>query len=160
MARLSFDDADFICELLNEPSFRRYIGDKGVRTRDEALAYLRDVPLRQYRDHGYGLYRVGARDDDRAVGICGLVNRKEFPDPDLGFALLKEHWGQGYAYESSLAVLGEARDTLGLRRVIAMADEDNDPSNRLLEKLGFRFAQMVTMPGETTGIRQFVLEDW
>ena len=160
LARLSFDDADFIFELLNEPSFKRYIGDKGVRTRDDALVYLREVPLRQYREFGYGLYRVGADGDDRALGICGLVNRNEFPDPDLGFAFLQAHRGQGYAYESSLAVLGEARNALGLQRIIAMVDEDNESSNYLLGKLGFRFEQMVTMPGETREIRQYVLEDW
>lgn len=160
LTELSFDDADFILELLNEPTFKRFIGDKGIHTKDDALEYLRAVPLQQYEDHGYGLYRVAPGDNNVAAGICGLVTREEFPDPDLGFAFLNGHWGKGFAFESSLAVLAEGRDAFGLRRIIAMADEDNIASNRLLEKLGFRFEQMVTMPGETEEIRQYAIEEW
>lgn len=160
LAKLSFEDADFIFELLNEPSFKRFIGDKGIVTKEDALHYIRDVPRQQYDNFGYGLYRVGAGDGDVAAGICGLVTRDEFPDPDLGFAFLNTHWGQGYAYESSLAVLAEGRDTFGLQRVIAMADEDNVASTHLLEKLEFHFERMVTMPGENREIRQYAIEDW
>jgi len=160
LAKLSFDDADFIFDLLNEPTFKRFIGDKGIRTTDDALQYLRDVPLRQYELHGFGLYRVDFGDQNIAAGICGLVSREEFPDPDLGFAFLNAYWGQGYAYESSLAVLAESRDKFSLRRIIAMADEENVASIHLLDKLGFRFERMVTMPGETDSIRQYALEDW
>lgn len=160
LARLSFDDVDFIFELLNEPTFKRYIGDKGINTKDDALTYLTDVPLHQYENHGYGLYRVGVGEDDAAAGICGLVSRAEFPDPDLGFAFLSAYWGKGYAFESSRAVLADGRDSYGLRRIIAMADEENVASTRLLDKLDFRFEEMVTMPGETQEIRQYAIEDW
>ena len=160
LAKLSFDDVDFIFDLLNEPTFKRFIGDKGIHTKDLALQYLRDVPLRQYEHHGFGLYRVGVGEENIAAGICGLVSREGFTDPDLGFAFLHAHWGQGYACESSLAVLAESRDKFSLRRIIAMADEDNAASIHLLEKLGFRYEQMVTMPGETEAIRQYALEDW
>ena len=160
LAKLSIDDVDFIFDLLNEPTFKRFIGDKGIQTKDDALQYIRDVPFQQYELHGFGLYRVGVGNENTAAGICGLVTREEFPDPDLGFAFLNAHWGQGFAYESSLAVLAESRDKFSLRRVIAMADEDNVASNHLLDKLGFRFERMVTMPGETEAIRQYALEDW
>lgn len=160
LAKLSFDDADFIFELLNEPTFKRFIGDKGIETQGDALNYLRDVPLHQYENHGYGLFRVGVGDDDIAVGICGLVSRDEFPDPDLGFAFLQAYWGRGYACESSLAVLADGRDTYGLRRIIAMADEENVASTHVLDKLDFRFERMVIMPGETQEIRQYAIEDW
>lgn len=160
LAKLSLDDVDFIFDLLNEPTFKRYIGDKGIQTRNDALQYLRDVPLQQYKLHGFGLYRVGVGDENTAAGICGLVSREEFTDPDLGFAFLHAYWGRGYAYESSLAVLAESREKFGLRRIIAMADEDNVASGHLLEKLGFRYERMVTMPGETEAIRQYALEDW
>ncbi len=160
LTRLTADDAAFILELLNEPTFRRYIGDKGARTLDGARAYLREVPLAHYARFGYGLYRVGLPADDVAIGICGLVNRDPFPDPDLGFAFLKAYWGNGYALESSVAVLGEARDRLGLDRVLAIADEENTASTRLLDKLGFGYERMVTMPGETSQVRQYSIEGW
>jgi RimJ/RimL family protein N-acetyltransferase len=89
------------------------------------------------------------------VGICGLVRRDEFPDPDLGFAFLKDHWSNGYALESSLAVLRHSRETLGLTRIIALADKDNLASTKLLERLGFKFECKVTMPGETAEVCRY-----
>ena len=160
LSKLTCEDAGFILELLNEPSFKRYIGDKGVRTPDDARNYLQDGPLRQYERLGYGLYRVSLLEDGTAAGICGLVKREGFPDPDLGFAFLKAHWSNGYAYESSVAVLAEARDRYRLGRIVAMADADNAASIHLLRKLGFRYEQMVTMPGETGEVQQYSIEGW
>ena len=161
-ARLSIepftlDDADFIVELLNEPTFRRYIGDKGVRTVDDARRYLREAPLRHYEQHGFGLCRVSLRESGVPVGMNGLVHRPEFDHPDLGFAFLKDHWSNGYALESSIAIVEYVRKTLGIDTVIAMADEGNAASVRLLEKLGFRYRQRVTMPGESSEVLQFEL---
>lgn len=160
ITKLTDDDADFIFELLNEPAFKRFIGDKGIRTKDDALNYIRTVPLHQYQNHDYGLYRVGTRENNVPTGICGLVTREEFSDPDLGFAFLSAHCEMGYGYESSQAILAAGRDAHGLRRIIAMADEDNIASTRLLDKLGFQFERMVTMPGEEQEIRQYAIEDW
>ena len=156
LSHLTLDDCDFIIELLNEPSFSRYIGDKGVRTVDDARQYLEEGPICQYREFGYGLYRVVEKGTGRSVGICGLVNREAFDTPDLGFAFLKAYWSQGYATESSAAVMRHARDELGMDRVIAMADGENQRSTRVLDKLGFTFETMVTMPDETEEVRQYV----
>lgn len=158
LSKLTYDDAAFILELLNEPSFMQYIGDKDVHTLDDARHYLRSGPVDHYARFGFGLYRVGFRDTGVVAGICGLVKRDEFPYPDLGFAFLKAHWSNGYALEASKAVLAEAGDRFKLSRILAMADEDNEASNRLLAKLGFRFESMVIMPGETQAIRQYALE--
>ena len=156
LSQLTLDDCDFIIELLNEPSFSRYIGDKGVRTADDARQYLEEGPIRQYREFGYGLYRVAERGAGQSVGICGLVNRDAFDIPDLGFAFLKAFWSLGYATESSAAVMRHARDELGMDRVIAMADGENQRSTRVLDKLGFTYETMVTMPDETEAVRQYV----
>ena len=155
LSPLSYDDAGFIFELVNEPSFKRYVGDKGVHNLDDARQYLREGPIGSYATHGFGLYRVTLRDNGEPLGICGLVKREGFDDPDLGFAFLKAHWSNGYAYESSVAVLDYGRNVLGLQRIIAMADGDNASSTRLLEKLGFEFEGMVRMPGETVDIRLY-----
>ena len=158
LSRLTYDDAAFILELLNEPSFKIHIGDKGVRNLDDAREYLREGPIDQYETVGYGLYRVGLRDREIATGLCGLVKRDVLPDPDLGFAFLKAHWSNGYALEASRAVLTEAADRFRLQRILAMADRDNAASIRLLAKLGFQFERMVTMPGESEEIRQYAIE--
>lgn len=157
LSELTLDDADFIVELLNEPAFVQYIGDKGVRTQEEARDYLRQGPLDSYDRHGFGIMLTTTGDACTPLGICGLVKREEFDDPDLGFAFLRRYWSRGYAYEAAAAVLEHANTTLGLCRVIAMADPENTKSIRVLEKLGMRFERKVVMPGETGEIGLYAI---
>jgi RimJ/RimL family protein N-acetyltransferase len=152
LSQLSYDDCEFIFELVNEASFMRYIGDKGVRTLDDAHDYLKDGPIGSYERHGFGLFLVSLQVDDTPLGICGLVKREEFEHPDLGFAFLKRYWANGYALESTRAVLDFGAGVLKLQRIIAMVDHDNRRSVELLSKLGFSFESMVRMPGETKDI--------
>lgn len=158
LSQLTYDDSEFIRGLVNEPSFKRYIGDRGVRTIDDAREYLRKGPIGSYENHGFGLYLVSLRDDDTPLGICGFVKREEFDHPDLGFAFLQQYWENGYAYESSIAAIEHARKDLGFSHIIAMADSDNGSSLRLLEKLGFLFEKMIRMPGESEDICRYALD--
>lgn len=135
---LDASDAAFILRLLNEPSFLRHIGDKKVRTLDDARRYIDTGPAASYARHGFGLLRVGLRESGLAAGICGLLQRDTLPGPDLGFAFLPAYWSCGYARESAQAVLRDARERLGLDRILAITSPDNDGSARLLLRLGFR----------------------
>ena len=148
LSYLTNDDAGFIVELLNDPAFLRYIGDKGVRTVDDARDYMRSGPILSYEQHGYGLFRTALHDSDVPIGICGLLKRDYLADPDVGFALLPEYCSQGYATESAAAVLKWARETLGLRRIVAIVDPQNDVSVALLQKLGMGFDRSMRMDGE------------
>lgn len=148
LEELTYDDAAFIHDLLNEPGFIEYIGDKDVRSEEDAKRYLREGPIGSYEQNGFGLYLVRLAGSNEEVGICGLLKRDGFDDPDLGFAFCERHWGHGYASEAAMAVLDHGRSELGLRRIIAMADAANQASVRVLEKLGFRYERNVTMPGE------------
>jgi RimJ/RimL family protein N-acetyltransferase len=112
LSRLSYDDCEFIVELVNEPSFKRYIGDKNVKSQDDARRYLREGPIGNYEQFGYGLFLVNLRDTETPAGICGLVKREEFEDPDIGFAFLKRYRENGYASESAKAVLEYGFETL------------------------------------------------
>ena len=141
-------DAAFVLRLLNEPSFLRYIGDRGVRSLDDAKRYIADGPIAGYARFGYGLMRVERKSDGATVGMCGVLKRDTLPDPDIGFSFLPEHWSQGYALESARAVMRHAREFLGLGRIVAITTQDNEPSMRLLEKLGFRFERMIPMGDE------------
>ncbi len=132
-------DADFILELLNEPSFLRYIGDRGVRSAADARRYVRDGPVDSYARHGFGLNAVVLKTDDTAIGIAGVLRRDELDDPDLGFAFLPRYWSCGYAVEASTGVMTHAAEVLRLERVLAITSPDNERSIRLLEKLGFAF---------------------
>ncbi len=84
LSRLFYDDCAFIFELVNEPSFKRYIGDKKVITLGDARSYLRKGPIGSYEQFGYGLFLVSPKGSDSPAGICGLVKREEFDDPDIG----------------------------------------------------------------------------
>jgi RimJ/RimL family protein N-acetyltransferase len=139
LRRLDEGDAGFMCALLNDEAFLRYIGDRGVRTPGEAARYITDGPVASYDRHGFGLYLVALRDSGEPIGICGPLRRDSLPDADLGFALLPQFRSQGYALEAAAAVVAHARDTLGLPRLLAIASQDNVASIALLSKLGFRF---------------------
>lgn len=149
-------DASFIRDLLNEPSFLRYIGDRQVRTPEEADAFIETRYRQSYRDHGYGLYIVELRTTGESMGICGFVRRETLSDADMGFAFLPRFEGQGLAYEAAAATLQYGRTTLGLSRVLAIAQMDNVRSHSLLARLGFQFDSLLTMPGETTPLSLFV----
>ena len=136
------NDAPFILALLNEPSFLRYIGDKKVRTLDDARQYIANGPVATYKLHGFGLYQVELKDTHTPVGMCGLLKREELPHPDIGFAFLPDFWNKGFAYEAAAAVLTDARERLQLDRILAIVNPDNEASIKLLEKLGFNFEQM------------------
>ena len=147
--RFTLDDAEFIVRLLNDPSFIRHVADKGVRTLDDARAYLLGGPLSHYDRNGFGLWRVSERETGGPVGMCGVIRRDTLEDVDLGYALLPEFSGRGYAQEAARAVVAYARDILGLGRLVAVVSAGNSRSIRLLERLGFMFERMVRLtPGD------------
>ena len=136
---LAEDDAPFVVELLNDPDFLKFIGDKGVRTMDDAKAYVRNGPMASYATYGFGLFLVVRKADRIPIGFCGLLQREYLPVPDIGYAFLPAHRGAGFAVESDTAVLEYGRRTHGLSRVMAMTHPDNVGSIRVLERLGLNF---------------------
>jgi RimJ/RimL family protein N-acetyltransferase len=152
------EDAAFVHELLNEPSFLQYIGDRGVRTLDDARAYIRNGPLDSYARHGFGLYVVEAQDAGEPMGICGLLRRDTLDAPDVGFAFLPRYWAKGYAIEAARAVVDHAFRTHGLDRVLAITSPDNDRSIALLGRLGFRFQGLEPFGAEAAPVRLFALD--
>lgn len=155
----SAGDAEFIFVLLNSPKFIEFIGDRGVRSTEQAREFIEKRYRQSYRDHGFGLYAVelkGIRADDDPlphehasnvqIGLCGFVKRDPLHEPDLGFAFLPEFERNGYGFESARAVLVHGRDTLGFENVLAITSLGNNASGRLLEKLGFLFLEIRTTP--------------
>jgi RimJ/RimL family protein N-acetyltransferase/protein tyrosine phosphatase (PTP) superfamily phosphohydrolase (DUF442 family) len=136
-------DAPFILALLNDPSWLRYIGDRGVRTIDDACRYIAQGPRKMYAEHGFGLFLVERKADAVPLGLCGLIRRDTLPDVDIGFALASAHRGEGYAFEAAAATLRYARETLRLPRVVAIVMPENTASTRLLERLGLRYERTI-----------------
>ena len=149
------DDAVFVLQLLNEPSFIEHIGDKGVRNIEQARQYLVDGPISSYERFGYGLYRVELRGYGEVIGMCGLVRRARLDDADIGYALLKRYWSHGYARESAGAVLEHARDKLGLDRVVAVVSPGNLSSIRLLESIGLAYERMIRLSDDEDELKLF-----
>lgn len=155
LRELTEDDADFIVELMNEPSYLRFIGDRGVRTAADARAYLLKGPMASYKRFGFGMYLVELKNEKTRIGICGLIKRDMLEDVDIGFAFLPEFRTQGYALESAAAVMRYGRDTVGLTRVVAIVTPDNDRSIGLLSKLGLRFERMITWPEDGAELKLY-----
>jgi [ribosomal protein S5]-alanine N-acetyltransferase len=153
LRRMSLDDAHFIVELLNDSSFLRFVGDKGVKTAEDARRYILTGPMDSYERHGFGLWLVELKDTNTPIGICGLLKRDTLSDVDIGFALLPQYRSQGYAFESAAAVMDYGRNVLGLKRIVAITNDDNVGSIRVLEKIGLRFDRMIRLSGEGPEIR-------
>ncbi len=178
-------DDEFMLNLLNQPSFIKYIGDRNVQDLEQARDFIESRYRKSYADHGFGLYavelkrefdtlahaRVSAFDDEQdskqkisnpesqipnqVIGICGFVRRDTLPDADIGFAFLPQFEGKGYALESAKAVMKYGAEKLNLKRVLAITTQNNESSGRLLEKLGFKFEGLITQPHDTAELKMF-----
>ena len=155
---LSVEDAEFILQLLNEPSFLRFIGDKGVRSIEDARDYILRGPVDSYERLGFGLYLTELKDDGVPIGICGLLKRESLEDVDIGFAFLPQFWRKGYAFESASEVMTHGRKVVGLKRIVAITSPDNDASIKVLEKLGLRFERLIKLSEDEPEVKLFALE--
>jgi len=155
---LSVKDAKFILQLLNEPSFVRFIGDKSVRSIDDARDYILNGPVDSYERFGFGLYLTELKENGVPIGICGLLKRESLKDVDIGFAFLPEFWRKGYAFEAASAVMTYGRKVVGLNRIVAITSPENDASIRVLEKLGLRFERVIKLSEDEPGVKLFALE--
>jgi RimJ/RimL family protein N-acetyltransferase len=155
LRKLSNDDDAFIVDLLNQPSFLRYIGDKKVRTAADAQQYIQNGPAASYARFGFGLYRVELKESGTPIGICGLIKRESLQDVDLGFAFLPAYWSKGYAAEAAEAVLRYGRSVLGLSRIVAITSLDNQDSMKLLGRIGFKEESILKLSEGESEVRLF-----
>lgn len=146
LRHLREEDGAFFLELVNDPDWVRFIGERGLRTVEQARVYLQEKLIRPYARWGFGLYAVDSRETGEPIGICGLLRREQLDDADLGFAFLPRARGQGFAQEAAEATLVHARENLGLQRVVAIVQAENARSLALLEKLGFRYERPIRLP--------------
>lgn len=158
LRKLSTDDAGFILDLLNQPSFIHYIGDRGVRTLEDAKRYIVTGAVSSYERFGFGLYLTALKEGQVPIGICGLLKRETLKDVDIGFAFLPQYWLKGYAFESASAVLDYGRNTLGLKRIAGITTPDNHGSIRVLEKMGLKFEKMIKLSEDDIELKFFVSE--
>jgi RimJ/RimL family protein N-acetyltransferase len=155
LRRLTPEDAPFILELVNTPTWLQFIGDRNVHSLDDARQYILKGPVEAYKKNGTGLYHVSLKEDGAPVGMCGLLKRDILDDLDIGFALLPAYEGKGYAYEAAQATLAHGREDIGLKRVVAFTTAENERSVALISKLGMRFERNFRFPGEENELLLF-----
>lgn len=159
LERLTSNDDAFIVELLNEPAFLKYIGDRGVRNQEDARNYISTGPASKFDTDGFGLCRVTLKESGDAIGICGLLRRETLDDVDIGYAFLRRHRQQGYAQEAAAGTLKWARESLGFQRVIAIVTPNNEPSIQVLRKIGMEYESMVRLVEDESELMLFAT-DW
>jgi RimJ/RimL family protein N-acetyltransferase len=138
-------DAAAYLEVLNDPAFIEHIGDRGVRTLDDAIKAIEDGPVAMQRARGHSMYMVELLGEQAVpVGLCGLIKRDGLDDVDIGYAFLPRYRGRGYAFEAAQATVAHAR-TLGIPRLAAITTPGNAASIALLLRLGMRQAGTVSM---------------
>lgn len=145
--QLTLADAPFIVELVNTPGWLRFIGDRHIKTNEQAETYLTNGPMTSYAQNGFGLFGVELKSEKTLIGMCGLIKRDTLPNPDIGFAFLPESMGKGFAFEAANAVTALAINTLKISTILAITLPENQPSRKLLEKIGLKF------------VRVFLIED-
>ena len=121
LSEFTFDDAPFIIEIVNTPKWLQFIGNRNVKTIDDAKNYLANGPLKSYKKFGFGLYKVTLKKENIPIGMCGLIKRDTLEHPDIGFAFLPQHEKKGYAFESAFATLVYAKANFKLQRIVAIS---------------------------------------
>ncbi|NQV85638.1 MAG: GNAT family N-acetyltransferase [Woeseiaceae bacterium] len=149
---VTVDDTELMLAIWNDPAFIRNVADRGIRTVEQARAAIEGGAQKLFEDYGYGPYSMALKSDGSMIGICGLFKRENLEHPDIGFGVLPDYCGLGYAGEAAAAVVDYARSELGINALTAIVSPANEPSIGLIKKLGLTFERMITMPGEDHAI--------
>ncbi len=133
---------------MNSAGWLEFIGDREIKTLEDAKHYIVNGPLFSYHKFGFGPYLVELKEDKLPLGMCTLIKRDELEDVDLGFAFLPEHIGKGYAFEACEAVVQHAKNDLGIKKLVAITNTNNISSINLLKKIGFVSENTIKLPDE------------
>ena len=149
-------DALFFYELVNEPAWKQYIGDRNVNTILDAEKYLEDNIIPSYKKFGFGFFIVQLKEDNTPIGMCGLIKRDWMDYIEIGFAFLAKYRRKGYAIESSIVIKEYAKEKIGISTLSAITDVNNEKSGKLLNRLGLEFDRLISYPGENKKCRLYL----
>lgn len=155
LRHFKISNTEYIFRQLNEKSFIEYIADKKIADLSKAESYLKNGPITSYQKFGFGLNMIILKGSKTPIGMCGIINRAELKHPDLGFALLPEFWGKGYAREACVAILNDGLRTHDIKTVLGVAAPENQASNILLLKLGFSFTKSIMLYGSCNNLYEY-----
>lgn len=147
-----FSDVDGMFELDSNPNVHIYLGNKPVTTIEQSALYIENLQ-QQYKDFGTGRWAVILKETNEFIGWSGIKfitdeinNHKNFHE--IGYRFIEKHWGKGYATEAGKAFIDHAFNEMKVEAVYAFADEGNDNSRKILEKLGLQFVNSFEYEGE------------
>lgn len=152
-------DAEFILELFNSPKWLKYIGDRNVRTVEEAKNYIKTKMLPQLEKYGYSNYIIINKDDKKKIGTCGLFDREGLEGIDIGFAFLPEYEKKGFAFEAANRIKIAAFEDFGINMLSGITTKDNIPSQKLLEKLGLKLIGTATLLNKDEELLLYKIEN-
>lgn len=155
ISHFNVNDSAFILELMNTPGWIKFVGDRGIKTIDDAKNYLTNKMLGSYTEFGFGMYAVRLKNSKITIGMCGLVKREGLEDVDIGFAFLPNYNGQGYAFEAASATMNYAINDLELKRIVAITLKENTSSIKLLEKIGLQFEENINIADDPEELMLF-----
>lgn len=149
------EDADFFLELYNLPSFIKHIGDRNIRTKEDAENYISNRFLPQIEKLGFGNYVVIHKELNEKIGAVGVFVREGIDVPDIGFSFFPNFEGKGYAYESAVNLMEIVKTEFGVEKLSAMTSDENLSSQKLIERLGFQFKKYVIFPDDNEELRYY-----
>ena len=145
---VKMEDAEFILELYNSPNFIKFIGDRNLRTVEDAENYIKEKFLPHVEKHGFGSYVIVTKSDTKKIGNVGIYVRDGLDAPDIGFSFLPEFERKGYGFEASKKLMEIAFSEFGLKKISAITTKENIASQKLIEKLGLKFQSIVQLPDD------------
>lgn len=145
LTEFTLDDAEVVLRILNDPGFHANIGDRKIRSVEEAKTYLRNAIFPSYEELGFSMFRLALKETDEVIGMCGLLKRDSLDYVDVGYALLQEHSGKGYASEAVEETIKLGLEDFNLDTLAAIISPHNQASIRIVEKFGFHFDRVIRM---------------
>ena len=158
LRRMTPADNDFILELLNGPKWMKYIGSRDIDTLEQAREYLETRVIPNYEALGFGFYIIERLEDQVRVGNCGLTLRDGMEHADIGYSLLDQYEGHGYAYEAARAILQYGFEVYKLKHIEAMVTAENERSLHLLRKLGMHYKNLIKLPDDNEELMLFGID--
>lgn len=158
------EDASGMFELDADPAVHRYVGNKPIKTIDQArdvIAFIRS----QYIDNGIGRWAVVEKSSGNFLGWGGLKLMRESVNGhinhyDLGYRFMQKHWGRGYATETAMASLAYGFEQMNLPEIFAMVNVENAGSDRVLNKAGMKYLGLFDDDNEPHKWYRITKEEW
>lgn len=158
MRPFEVQDAPLMQALNSDPDVVRYVDSDGNETVEQLKEFIRGYT--QYEEYKMGRLSMFLKDTGEYIGWSGLKYRPESDTVDVGYRLMKKHWGKGYATESARASLDYGFKTLGLEKIIAMAMTENTASINIFKKMGMRYTHNDICDGHNAVVYEITKEEW